>query len=222
MILTAILNGVKIKRDLPINWAQVTFRQYIDLFGVAPDDYTKILSVFTGVDEETLKRVHILNLEVVIEALSFMKTTGINYAIPKSILGFPIPKDLQFETTGQYKDVQLIAEGLRSDQNPPPPLTKEQQLKYLEIVAVYAMKDYCDASQPDRDAFAERFYNAPCEEVLAVGNFTLLKLIGLNLNIKAPLPNRSGVLKRLRLGIKIWALNTGFSVRYWRLRRLLA
>lgn len=222
MTITAILNGVKVKKQIPSKWSEVTFQHYMDLFGVSTTEINKILSVFTGIEESVLIKAKIINLDMVIQTLSFMRTTTMSYAIPKYILGYPIPKDLNFETTGQFKDVQGIADSFPKVKpgEDPAPMSKEDQMKYIDIVATYAMKDYCDASHQGREAFAKQFLNAPCEEVLAIGNFTLLKLIGLNLNIKKVLPSKSGRLRTLMLAIKIWRINTAFSLLFWRLRRL--
>ncbi len=219
----ATINGEKVSKDIPTSWKQITFKTYLDLIGIPNTDPVKILSVLVGVPEDTLNKSKIVGLDSVLKALSFMRTEAMDFGVPETILGHKVPKDLNWETTGQFKDCQQIAQSLKpvKDEIGNDILSRDDQQKYLEIVAIYAMPDYCDASAQAQSEFSKKFYEAPCEEVLAIGNFTLLKLIALNLNIKKEPQSKSGPLKRLRQAFKIWRLNLGFTIRYWRLQKTL-
>lgn len=219
MKFTATLNGKTIAKEIPTSWDPVTFRQYIDLVDVQGDP-NGVLSVFTGIDAETLKRVKIVGLDQILHAISFVNVPPANVK-PTSILGHRIAKDLEFETTGQFEDAKFVIDSMSLTPETKV-LSKEDQLKYLDIVAIFAMPDYLDASQDKQKEFAQQFLDAPCGEVLAVGNFTLLKLIGWNLNIRPGSLNRIGPLKKLRLVIRVWLKNMVFSLRYAWLKRKLA
>lgn len=212
------LNGVTLQKEIPDSWSQVTFRMYLKIMGIPTDKVVKILSALIDIDEDTLNKSRIVGLDAVLKCLSFIRTTPMDFTVHKAILGYRIPKDLNWETTGQFKECQAIANSLKPEGET---LSVEDQAKYTQIVAIYCMPNYLDATVAEQEAFAEKFYEAPCEEVLAIGNFTLLKLIGLNLNTKSGPQSKIGVLKKLRLAFKVWRLNTAFSIRYWRLQRQL-
>lgn len=212
------LNGKVEDREIPSSWSQVTFKTYLDIMGLLANEPSKILAVLTGIEEDTLNRSKIIGLDAVLKALSFMRAEPMDFTIPKTILGYSVPKDLNWETTGQFKDCQMIANSLKPVGNV---LSREDQEKYIHIVAIYAMPNYLDAKAEEQEEFAKKFHEAPCEEVLAIGNFTLLKLIGLNLNIKSDPVSKIGPLRRLRQAFKIWRLNTAFAFRYAVLQRRL-
>lgn len=217
MKFTATLNGVKVTKEIPTSWDQVTFRQYLDLVDVqnSPQD---VLAAFVGVDVQTLSKVKIVGLDAILHCLAFVKVPpALN--VPKEIKGFKVSKNLEFETTGQFKDAESIVQSMKTEGGN---LPKEDQLKYLDLVAIFAMPNYMDAEPEEQQEFAQQFMDAPCGEVLAIGNFTLLKLIGLKLNINPDSLSKPGPLKRLRLVIKIWQKNLAFSLRYAWLKRKLA
>lgn len=221
MRITVHHNGKKVKKDIPDSWEKVTFQMYIDLLGVDQKDATKILSVFTGIDEQTLKRSKIEGLQVVLDRLSFLTTTSMDESIPKAILGFPIPKDLNFETTGQYGDLEFIAASFPKEIKEGETLGKEHMAKYAEIVAIYAQPDYLDKTSEQQAEFVKQFYSAPCQEVLAVGNFTLIRFIGWKLNIRKTFLRSPTRITKLRQAILGYRARLVSSLRFWRLRRLL-
>lgn len=204
MKITASLNGVKSTKQIPITWDEVTFKQFLDLSKIGPDD-AGILAYFFNIDKETVKKAKIKNLDSVINALQFLKK-DIDYKnLPSAILGYDIPQNLEFETIGQYEDIKAE-------------LAKVKDGKEIDVlslyplfVATYAMKPY-DGLKVDE--FAEQFFNAPCGEVLAVGNFTLMKLSGLRKPSK--ITRLREAIQRMKLVqvIKSWRSNLAFTLRF--------
>lgn len=117
----------------------------------------------------------------------------------------------------RYADLQHIAASFSKE------LTKEGLLKYCEIVAIYAMPNYEDASEQEKQDFIVQFHNAPCEEVMAVGNFTLMKLAALKMSIGSGYQNQGTLISRLRLGLKALLSRTAFSIRFaiWKRKHLI-
>jgi hypothetical protein len=213
MKVTATLNGVKITKQLPVRYSELGFKKYVEL-AFSKDDPIKVLSILLDQGEETLKKAKIYNLEEVLSLMSFLRKP-IELRVPKEILGYKIPKDLKFESMNRYADLQHIAGSFGKE------LTKESLLQYAEMVAIYAMPNYEDASEQEKQDFIEQFYNAPCEEVMAVGNFTLMKLTELRMNIGNGYRNRATLKSRLLLAFKAWLSLTAFSIRYAILKRKL-
>ena len=56
------LNGVTVVKSLPTCWAETTFSQFLKLTKCGVDK-AKILSALTDIDEETLRKGQIANLE---------------------------------------------------------------------------------------------------------------------------------------------------------------
>lgn len=206
MKVTATLNGVKVTKAMPIRYKELGFRKYVDL-AFCEDEPVKVLSILLEHDEETLRKAKIFNLDEVLTLMSFLKKP-IELRLPKEILGYKIPRDLKFESMNRYADIQHIAESFGKD------LTKEGLLQYAELVSIYAMPNYEEASDEEKQAFIEQFYNAPCEEVMAIGNFTLMKLTALRTSTSKDFQKAATLKSRSRLVLKAWLSRMAFSIRY--------
>lgn len=165
MQLEIVINGIKQEKTIPEKWADVTWEQYLKVKG----NFVKTASFFTGVEETTLKKAKINNLQLVVTALKFLETPikEEELKLPETILGFKVPKSLDMESIGQYADLQDITKKF----DPEKPL--ENLALYPSICAIYCVKPY-DFEQAE--ALAPQFLNAPCTEVMAVANFTYEKL----------------------------------------------
>lgn len=199
--LTAELNGVKVERDIPVKWEEVKYREMLQL-GTGSE--LTALSIFTGQTEETLAKAKIKNLDGVIRALSFLRTEIPLAQYPKQILGYPVRQDLGFEAFGQYTDIKSeVDKGLEGIE-----LLKQYPL----MCAIYVTNPY-DFTEAEKKV--EEMLNAPCTEVLAVGNFLLMKLIALNRSTDQTSRNRNTRLKNWRLALKGWRKRLEFRVRYF-------
>ena len=198
--LTAELNGVKVERDIPVRWEEVTYRQMLEL---DTPSQSKALSIFTGQSEEALLKAKIRNLDVVINALSFLNSEIPLVQFPKEIAGYPVRQDLGFEAFGQYTDIKAeVEKGFQGIE-----LLKQ----YPIMCAIYVTKPY-DFTEAEKKV--EEMLNAPCTEVLAVGNFLLMKLIALNKSTSQISQSRSILPKKWRLALKGWLSRLAFRVRY--------
>jgi hypothetical protein len=207
MIFKLTLNGVKVEKDIPTSWEQVKFKDFLQLNG----SVSKALSIFTGIDEDTLKKANITGLDKLISVLSFLGTDVPLFNFPKKLLNeYDVPYDIGFESWGQYVDLKdeldKRKEGI------------ELLKQYPLFCAIYTMKDYNFKLAEQR---AEHLLNAPCTEVMAVGNFMLTKLAALNLTTKGNSLPEGTVLRKYRLALKGWWTNMVFTVRFYILKRKL-
>lgn len=210
MKITIELNRIKVTKEIPTSWDDVTFGQFLDL-SQAGNDTAKILSVFTEIPEETIKKAKIHNLDLILNAISFVSKDQIKTVLPDKILGYKVPKNLQTETIGQYEDLKLEAAKIKDN-------SKESLSIYTKFCAIYAVDPY-DYKEAER--LAPAFLHAPCGEVVAIGNFTLLKLIeskDITLSKALELHLRP---KKWRLVLTAWRARLGFTVRYYLWRRKL-
>lgn len=209
MIFNAELNGVKFKKEIPTDWDQVTFRQFLKL---QDNKDLTALSVFTGLDPETLKKAKIKNFDDVIRALSFTNYPPDLLKLPKSILGHPVRQDLGFEPFGRYTDIKDIIEKEQPNGN---------IINHYPLMAsIYTMGGEYKFYEAQNNA--EQFQEAPCTEVLALGNFLLMRLIGLKNTNRKTSQNRPTLLKKLRLVFLLWRARLAFTLRYyiWKKRHL--
>jgi len=204
------LNNVKIQRDIPVSWGEVTFDQFLNL-SQANNDLSKIVSVFTGIDPETIRKAKINGLDQVKNALSFIERNDLNTTVPDSILGHKMPKNLELETIGQWEDMKLEAQNIKDQ-------SKESLITFCKFCAIYATNPY-DAAKANE--LSATFLNAPCEEVLAIGNFTLLKLIESSANGQIKVPKANSPMRKLKLAMIAWLRRSVFTVRFYLWKRKL-
>ena len=196
--------------DIPTSWKEVTFGQFLRL-SEAGQDSAMILSIFTGIEEDIIRSSKIKGIEGILQALGFM-SGKLATDIPKTCMGFKVPPGLEFETIGQFEDIKSVFDEIKSTDT-------ENIKRYTELVAIYAVTPY-DSKKAEE--LAPMFMDAPCEEVMAIGNFTAMKLIELNLSIKVNTQNRQDTrLKKLKLVLKAWLNNLAFSIRFYLWKRKL-
>lgn len=216
MLFEAELNGVKVKKQIPIRWEEVSYEDFLKL-----NDAKELtaLSVFTGYTPELLKQAKIKNLDKLLSALSFVRS-NIQFDRPTKLLDYPITKDLGFEPFGRYTDIKdEVDKGKKG---------LELLEQYPLICAIYIcplakneaagqmVYDFREAEK-----IVPEVLKAPCTEVLATGNFLLLKLIGLKNGTEASYRNLPTPMRKLLLALKLWRSLLAFRVRYFFLRRKL-
>lgn len=204
-----ILNGVKVSKDIPTGWDQVSFRRFLKITG---KDFNGIISTLTDVPEETLKQAKIKNFDVLLSCLAFMNKP-VDQLMPSTICGLPVPRSLEDEAAGRYGYLQDITQKFVKDDN------IGNLSYYPAIVAIFVTKS--PYKEKEADALAEQIWDAPCGEVLAIGNFTLMRLHA----SKSGMLNSShleGTLKnRFRRATINWLTRLAFSIRYGTWKRSL-
>lgn len=203
------MNGVKVEKQIPTSWKDVSFKQLLKL--AQCKTLTDKLSLFTGIEASTLSKAKINNLTQIIQILAFTEQSPEVDRVPKEIQGYKIPQDLEIESIGQFEDLKLEAAKIKSDD-------AESVEVYAMFCAIYVTNPY---DYEKAKELKETFLNAPCEEVMAVGNFTLLKLIGSNNPGLLKTLKPTSRLKNLRLAIKGWLSRLVFTGRYYSWRRKL-
>jgi hypothetical protein len=223
MKVSIFINKHEHKRDIPLSYDQVSFGNFINLDRCGTDK-VKVMSLFWRLDYETLCKAKIKNMDEVISKLAFLDRRHpllhptqeqpltpelIRQYIPKELYGYPLPTNLEWEETQQYIDLKTYVSESKD-------LTPIQQLeRYTIYCAVYAVKHLKGKySWEEAEKLAPVFLNAPCTEVMAIGNFTLLRLIGLNLNTNPGSQKAGSRMQRFRLALKGWAIRT-VSISRW-------
>jgi hypothetical protein len=205
MKITIHINGKKEIAELPTSWEQVSFGKFCDLDDCG-NDKVKILSLFTGIDYQTLLDAKIEAFDdIIVNRLSFLSEKPQN-TIPDKILGYDLPKRLEFQKTKQYIDLQNYIKESR-DLSP-----KEQLKRYTLYCAVYAcVSAYGDYKWEWAENLAPEFFNAPCTEVMGIGNFTLLRLIASKNTTEKTSLHRPTLTQRFKLVLKLWRIRLALA-----------
>lgn len=187
-------------KQIPANWDEVKFSHFLAFHEVK--DFADQLAIFTGFKPDTLRKCKIHNLEALIERMAFLNKP-MPSIVPKSVLGQPIPKDLNFESVCQFEDAKEIVGKILPKVDGESP-TRDQIALYADLVTIYAMPDYIDATPQQRADFAKKVLDLPCAEVMAIGNFTQLKLIELKAKELGIYRREAIQMRRFRLVLKSW------------------
>ena len=210
------LNGVKVTKNLATRWEEVSFRQFLDL-AKAGEDKTKVISILTGIDYETLLKAKVGNLQTLLAITSFIWTEPIDYILPKklTVLGtnheYDIDGNLELNSLERYSDLDNILKSFGDDSH-------KNLEKYPLICATYSVSPY---EYTDAENLANEFFNSPCTEVMAVGNFTLVSIRGLKNIIPTIVPREDTRQNRLRRVLRGWARFLGYSAHYYLWRKTL-
>lgn len=198
------LNGVKVEKNIPACWDDVTFRQLL-AFTKAKDE-AEVLSVFTGIDPETIRKSKISNLPTLLALLSFLKNQPIDYTLPKTIMGYPVNEDVEIQEIERYAALENILKKFKDGD----PANLEY---YPAIVSTYC----CDL---DKD-LSDYFMDAPAMEVLAVANFTQVNIHVLS--VITPIIARLAALPRnnWKQVMSGYIMRLAFSVSFYFLKRRL-
>ena len=195
------LNGVKVQKAIPTKYEEVSFKNFIAL-----EDNKEItaVSLFTGIDKETLKKANISNLDSLLKSLSFLQTPPALLNIPDEIAGIKVSKDIGFEAFGMFTDLKdELDKGLEG---------MELLKQYPLFCAIYCTRPYDFMVSQSR---VEEFENMPCVEVLALGNFLLMKLVALK-SITAPTSLKPlTLLRKVKLALISWRARLAFQVRFF-------
>lgn len=207
MKITITLNGVKVEKQIPTLWKEVTFGQFVKL-SKAKNDLAEIISVFTDIEPEIIKKAQIGNLMLIQEVLGFIESEKLNLTLPESLNGVKLPKNLELETIAQYEDLKLEAAEI-----------KDKGIeKYAVICAIYLVNPYDHAKAEE---LSKELFNTPCEEVMAVGNFTLMKLTGLRSLGVSVTQNPNSRMRKLKQAMIGWLARLVFTVRFYLWKRKL-
>lgn len=207
---TLEMNGVKINKSIPTGWEYVTFGQFIEV-SKAGDDWNKIISVFTGIEADTLAKAEIKGAQTLIQLLGFVFRPLPSYGIPKTVLGYQMPDNLELNSTARYQDLEGILKTFQED-------NISNIEKYPLIVATYAVRPY---DYQEAEKLAPAFLDAPALEVLAVGNFTLVNITALRSNMPINYLREDSPLSKLRLGMRNFTRRLDSTLHYYSWKRKL-
>ncbi len=200
----------KMTFDIPSSWHEISFERFIKIIDCG-SDIIKLVAMFTELDEQTIKSSEIHNLNAVIACLSFLNSTP-QYKLPSSISGYNIADNLDSKSIAQYADLQAIIKQFKQDD------LKHNYNLFPIIVATYAINPY-DFNKAEQ--IKDEFLKAPCTEVLAVANFTLVKFNALNRGMGKICPQGVTRLSKLKLAMSDWLINLTSTIRYYTWKRSL-
>jgi hypothetical protein len=176
------LNGKSL--SMPSNWYDLTFDQYVKV--MSTQGTTELISLFTGVPVETLKKAKFEGLELVIASLSFLNTEPKfdDVVIKIGKYDLPINSKKQFniqqESLEQFEDMRKIILSHTDDKSN----ILEQSIRisksYGKYVAIYLQKIRDKEYNFDKAmAMMPEINLLPAHQVIALGSFFFRKQLSL-------------------------------------------
>jgi len=171
------LNGKPFK--IASSWLDPTLDQYIKWLQ-SKCSTAEAISIFAGIDIELVKKASFNGLDMVLEALEFLKTPYQFEKATPNVGKYKLPLnskgefDIQFETLGQFEDMRSVMVK-----------TKDHDVaalvgSYAHFVAIYAQKirdgEY---NQDEAVKMIPEIMQMPAHEVISVGSFFFVKLLTL-------------------------------------------
>jgi hypothetical protein len=194
---TIELNGVKVNKQIPTSWDEVTFDQYLRLFKDDLDAADKI-SIFTDVDRDVILKAKITGAEQLFYALDFSKTEPIFDKMPDTILGVQIPKDITYHALGPFLDSLNIIINLKNS-------AEDWTLSLAKYVAIYVyaiQQDWHGYDYEKAMLLLPEIMKLPAREVAVAGSFFIIKLAKLNQNTEKTSPTKDTPRKKSKRGTK--------------------
>jgi hypothetical protein len=203
------LNGVVVERDIPEAYHKLSWSKLLEIYSVSKhpvkEQEALILSILTGIDLETIKKAHIKNYDVLMSCLAFLQNE-MPLMMPTTIMDMTVPKNIEDEAAARYGDIQEIIGRFKEGD-------KLGNLAYYpEIVSRYVSPSPYDWRQADE--IANKLQDAPCSEVMAIGNFTLTRYHASRSGTLTISPQEDTRLSRWRQVILIWLKSLDSSIRF--------
>jgi hypothetical protein len=192
------LNGVKVTKDIPISWDDLTFKQYYDLINFKGDD-VDILCYFTGVDPEVFRKAKIEGLESVLSAVSFLHQVPDFSNRPYEFMGVKMPIDITFEALAPYLDARQLISTITKDD------LKTFYDLHPKLCAIYVhavRNDWTGYDGSKAMDLVPEVNEQPAWEVVGLGTFFINKLLTLKTPTKKNSPAGDSPLSKLMQGMR--------------------
>lgn len=196
-MITFRINGSKYQ--IASSWADVTYAQMIEI--IERPTLVDQISIFTGIDKQTLIKSEFRNVETIALTLSFLTTPPPFEAKPTMLVGpYTLPSDVTILSLGQFEDLrQLLSKGPKKIETPLDHLQMNDL--YLEACAIYVNKlEYGEYLPENTPKIKEKLKQYSCMEVISTGAFFLFRPLNLSTRIKKRYPSIFQRLKKLIAG----------------------
>lgn len=216
MKITIKVDDLKFEREIPTRWEEVTWEQFLKMSDCTTE--TETFAAILGLDPEMMGRAKIKNAGQVLAILAFLKNSKPELThVPTKILGYTIPADMETQTIQIYEHIKAEMREVEEKKDP-----KGAIRKYPLYIAMFVCEQVYGHYSYDKSVkLSEVFMKAPALEVLATGNFTILKLIGLNQGTNLSARKRPSRLRNLKLAFKALIKNMAFTLRFSILKKKL-
>lgn len=196
-MITFKINGQKYL--IPSTWSDVTYSQMIAI--IERPTLVDQISIFTGIDKQTLIKSEFKNVETIALTLSFLTTPPPFEAKPTMLIGpYVLPSDVTILSLGQFEDLrQLLSKGPKKIETTMDHL--QMNNLYLEACAIYVNKlEYGEYLPENTYKIKEKLKQYSCMEVISTGAFFLFRPLNLSTPTKRRSPSIIQRLKKLIVG----------------------
>jgi len=176
------INGKKLL--IPSKWEDITFKQYIDYINIKEKNIYEVLEIFTGINKESWEQSNqIKGFYTIINTLDFItKKPKFKYKCPPSVeingKLIKVPKDVDTHTVKQYEDMRAVLQVEMKNKE------KFEIESYPKIISIYLSAEiFGEYTVSNYKKTIPMIKELPFYEVVGMGNFFLMNLIGLRFGI---------------------------------------
>ena len=202
--------------SIPISWDEVTYKQYCEILN-SDSSTTALLSIFTGIDCEVLKKAKVIGLEDLITAISFTTKAPHIHGYYPEIGPYKLPKNkdgqfnIQFESLAQFEDMRSFFKKL-----PEKPEVKDMAVAYGRVVAIYlqSIRDGEYNPEASKQMVETEINGMPMLPIISMGSFFFAKLLSLSTGMNLSSPHTVQNQKKLKqdtIGSRKHSGRTGLS-----------
>ena len=194
---------------MPTTWDDLQFGHYVDLIG-ANEDVITFVSIFTGIEYDTIKSAKVQGVELLADVWGFLKEQPEFDKLPGHCGKYKLPLNgkgvynIQYESLGQFEDMRQIIKTVKQEE------TINFTKAFGKYVAVYLQKIRDGEYNPQQvPSMEDEVLKMPAMEVVAVGSFFYLSTLNLLHGTKKTSPNTSRRLNKWRQEWKPFKRNLG-------------
>lgn len=170
------INGKSV--EIPTEWDEMTFRQYLEYQKIEKPDVYSLVSLFTGIPREDWeKSKEVKNFYLILECLEFVtkepkkKVECPEFVEIGDVAMIEVPKNIEKHTVKQYEDMRIIIQNELKEEGK---ITYEI---YPRVIAVYLAEPvFGEYSIKNWKKAQEIIKNLSFYQVIGMGNFFLTNL----------------------------------------------
>lgn len=204
--------------NVPSEWKDISYEQYLQTID-AGDDLIKIISILTGVAEDTLRVAEIKGLNTLLAAIDFVRHSASFNERPESIGNgkYPVPKDVSIENLAQFEDLRNLSRNWPIRPTTPKQLDNNLEVRAFEHNVVSFSKDlahrylfacaiYCQKIRDGKYNYQKaveminEIKTYSCAEVMPAGAFFMVISSPFQQFTKSASPKRTQQLKKKKRG----------------------
>lgn len=177
-MLTVKVNGKT--SSIETRYEELSFGKFLKICRSKGNEVATV-AVLLDMPEETIAKAKFNGLEKVINAINFMQHPPVLDEKPTRIGKYILPTAIDFETVEQYQMLRTEINNAAKADN------ANDQTEFLALYAAIYLQPIATNEPFDMTKareFSKELFKYPCQEVMSVGSFFMLKLLNTQRDLK--------------------------------------